>query len=604
MSGVQSACSVASARRAVRFTPRRVLASALAAVAVCGALPWSPGARAEGEPDRNIVHLPESRFIEVELKKAEDLAGRGRWDAASRIWLDVLREQRRPRDGIQHVTPVETGRFVSYARVVRERLAELPNEGLKAFGEVCAGEARALFTEASEARDEARLDDVWRLYPVSGVADDALELLGDLALERGAGALAAERYRMALEVPGADVEPKRMARKRAGAGAAAVRALQAAAERRAREASEPWALLGRGDALPTPGGVAEMSSSHPVLPPGPAARAWARRAQMRGAYRPGRAPRLGRFADIVPTIADGRLVIATGRSIACYELATGRQLWRQSPWTGDDHNQALFYGATVAGGRVFAPFVKKVSRAEYYRGIPIKTEIPNRRLVAFDLRTGKRVWDHAESEDPFLKKASIALAPVESAGRLYAGAVLRQGQLKCYVVCVDAATGGLVWRRYLGAGQVEMTMFGEHAVEPLAMRPVLDAGRVYHATGTGLFACISALGGDVEWVARYEAIKIQSARSYYAIERDLVWANVPPVVVGEVAVVTPVDSRRCYAFGRVDGDVRWWIERDSRGRLVGVHDGRAVLLGEDGALLVEVATGKRVMARRDRARSW
>jgi hypothetical protein len=34
---------------------------------------------------------------------------------------------------------------------------------------------------------------------------------------------------------------------------------------------------------------------------------------------------------------------------------------------------------------VFASFVRSVTRAESYRGIPIQEEIPTRRLVAFDL---------------------------------------------------------------------------------------------------------------------------------------------------------------------------------------------------------------------------
>src|SRR5207253_519800 len=147
-----------------------------------------------------------------------------------------------------------------------------------------------------------------------------------------------------------------------------------------------------------------------------------------------------------------------------------------------DQNADLYYSATIAGGRVFAPFIKSMSKFDSYRGIPICESIATRRLISFDLKTGKCLWDHAQSQDEFLRAASVALPPVVRDGVLFAGAVLgnleREGAFKCYLFACDAATGRLLWKRFLSSAQMELTMFGEPAREPFAMQPAEQGGIV------------------------------------------------------------------------------------------------------------------------------
>ncbi|RME73659.1 MAG: hypothetical protein D6776_06650, partial [Planctomycetota bacterium] len=557
-------------------------------LALLGAL----AARGDTGPDGNIVHVPESRFVEVELGRAERLASAGRWKRAARIWVRILREQRAARAGIQHVSPVGEGRYVSYVRLVRQRLLRLGPEGIAAVREAIGGEARVAFAAARKRLDPGAYEAVWRSYPVAREGAEALERAGDLWYERGRGVRALRCYGRARRVPDTTLDPDRLDRKIEAARRLVRAQEQAARERRAREASAPWIGRRQLPKLRTPAALGAMRASHPLLPRGRAAMRWGRLRRTPPVVRLGQRIDPVGFADILASVAEGRCVVANGRSIACYDVERGSALWRQVVWEGEDHNPDLFYGATIAGGRVFAPFVVKVSRAEHYRGIPIKVPIPTRRLVAFDLETGRRVWDHTDPDDPFLSKASVALPPVVCDGRLYAGAVVREGQLKNYLICVDAETGALLWRRYLGAGQVEMTMFGEHAREPLAMQPVLAGDRIYHATGTGLLACVSVPSGDLEWITRYAALPIRSAQSYYAIRRPLVWRNTAPIVLDGVLVVAPVDASRCYGVDADTGAIRWWIDGIRPSRLAGVHADRAVLLGPRRITLVEVGTGK------------
>ena len=89
------------------------------------------------------------------------------------------------------------------------------------------------------------------------------------------------------------------------------------------------------------------------------------------------------------------------------------------------------------------------------------------------------------------------MAPVARDGRIYFTAVVRSALLKYYAVCADADTGQVLWRRYLGAGQVELTMFGEHAVEPLHMMPALSGEAVHVCAPIGVTATLSALSGEL-----------------------------------------------------------------------------------------------------------
>ncbi|GIW72346.1 MAG: hypothetical protein KatS3mg102_1888 [Planctomycetota bacterium] len=572
---------------------RGIVCALLVLVALAAFAPPLGAAQGE-EPDGNIVWVKRDRALELKVRRAEELGGAGRWEEAARAWLEVLRASSAAPQGVQPLVALEEGqRWTAAGRYARERLSALPPEGIAAFRALADGEAQALYERARAHRDEVALEELWRALPVSSYAAPALELLGDLALERGAAELAAERYRQAGAVPQAGLDPGRLARKLAAAQRLAGNARARAAARRAVQAPAPWAGAVLGLHPPAPAALGAPEFSH-ALAPSRAGRLWAQGEQSRGLVLPRRGA--GEFADIVPALAGDRLVVTNGRAIACWSLQQRRELWRQSPWPDDEHNPHLFYGATIAEGRVFAPFVHEVSRAEYYRGIPIKTEIPRRRLIAFDLHSGKRLWDHAAAPDLLLRRASVALPPAVVGGRLYAGAVVRDKAIKCYLICADAATGRLVWQRYLGAGQVEMTMFGEHAIEPLAMMPVVRGGTVYHATGIGLFAAVSATTGEIEWLVRYRAIPIETPRTYYAILRELVWRNTPPVVTEDAVVVAPIDSPRAYAFRRCDGATLWWHQPAERGRLVGVEGGRAVFAGEDGVLVLEVASGKRVLA--------
>lgn len=79
----------------------------------------------------------------------------------------------------------EPGYYLPLAKVCQLRLANLPAAGLKVYRQRVDALAEEWFLEAREQRDEAKLRRIVDEFFASSWADDALELLGQIALERG-----------------------------------------------------------------------------------------------------------------------------------------------------------------------------------------------------------------------------------------------------------------------------------------------------------------------------------------------------------------------------------------------------------------------------------
>jgi hypothetical protein len=583
------------------------------ALAIAAPSLLTPQAIAQDKPPtyRSKIHLPTETALTSRLRKGAELEALGRHPAAALIYIEILRAAIDPEAGKEAIERTGKDIYRSGAAIARERLLGFPPEARAAFQRRFDAEAGSRLTAALAAGDEQELSILARTLPLSSSAPAALEALGDRNYERGDVLGAATRYAEALsrlegEAPTSEEAPgrqARVARLRKKSEAAALRSAKAARALQALpESGEAWPVAGGspthagvGAPVPRIGPVPRYGLVHRTQ----AARHWGTRGQRLGGYTPQPGLIIGpsrhsweNFADVQPALSGDAVIAVSSRGISCFDVQTGATRWSQAVWTGPEpKSDRVIYGVTVAGGRAYASFISEVSRPEDYRQIPIKEAIPKRRLVCFDVRTGRRLWDHLYDPNPFWKRATVPMPPVEYQGRLYAGAVVREGQLKCYLTCVDAATGKLLWRRYLAAGQVEMTMFGEHAIEPLAMQPVVTEGLVLHCTAVGAIAACAADTGEIQWIRTYDTIPIQSARTYYAVERDLHWFNVPPIASEGVCVFAPLDSQNIYAYEAHTGKLRWLLPGESERRILGVHDGQLVLQGRR-LRLIEVATGK------------
>lgn len=263
-----------------------------------------------------------------------------------------------------------------------------------------------------------------------------------------------------------------------------------------------------------------------------------------------------------------------------------------------EDNDKVLHGGAVSNRIFVTSFVARVNNAENYKGIPIKVNLPVRKLAALDTKNWRWIWNHQQilKNTPFAK-ASFPSPPVIVDDTIYASAIVIEGFVRSYVLAFDLKTGKIKWSTWICSGQVEQTMFGEHAREPLVSSVAVKDGRVFHCSSLGAMAALDTRTGKPIWMTSYEQIEIEPPRGYYPVQRSLGWANNPPLVSDGIVVATPLDSNYAVAYDIKTGKRAW---RSPRRRLnsselrymVGASDGHVVFSGGSHVECLTIKGGK------------
>jgi outer membrane protein assembly factor BamB len=412
---------------------------------------------------------------------------------------------------------------------------------------------------------------VYERYPISTVAPRALQAIADAAIARGHRQRAEVALRCLLEHHATEIDE------------ASVRAKLAGDTPRAA-ASAP--VIGE---LRFPAKTFEVGGSAP------------------NRFAPGQPSGPDTLARHRPQVHGDRVFVATADQVLSYDVNTGEEgqrIARIGP-AYFDPNPKVQFGVAVVGSMLVVPVVQEVLRDQQYRGIPIKVKIPLRKLAGLDLEGSRWTWNHARLlEGTPMERWSFASPPAAFEGAVIAAAFgpLAHPLIDSNVVAFDARTGERRWDRRVGGGQVEQTMFGEQASEPLCTPVTVNGGIVYHSTSFGSVAALDASTGRPLWITAYELIEVRAPRGYYADPRVIGWENNAPVVQSGVVVVAPMDSPRYYGFDARTGRRLW-----SQGQRASAADaemkfimgaaeangeGVVVLAGRDQVRCVSVRTGK------------
>ncbi len=594
---------------------------------------------AEAAVETRTFSLPDTRLVQALHHSAEGHIAARRWSEALADLQRILEDHagdllagERPRNSLGHVSdqPVHPGA----AHRVRERLFELPAEARALYVERHGAEAEAALGAARARGDSAALAAIARRWPLTPAAERAWWCLGDLEHEAGRPEQATWAWSRAAAARLADprVAP------RDAAGWSAARA--ALAERGVLDAGlasrvDRALATARADARPVttsaglrlPGG-AEASGP----PPGPDNDAWP------APYRLPWHPLLTtpRGDGLFGARNGDRLYVSTGLRVLSLSAFGGELVWdsgeppgwaglsdidRSDRFEGVDPQAALLAPAAtddVVVAALQVPFMGV--RIEDFQRIRITTPIPDRRLFAFDARTGRKLWDHApppgwdgESGD-LARRMSCAGAPVISGRRVVVPMVRMQGRIDLHVACFDLDTGALAWSTALISGQRELNMFGRAEREFCAPPVRVEGDRLIVATQLGAIAALDLFSGEILWETLYEQIPLPRTREFRATERKRYWRNCPPVVSDGVVIAVPYDSKHLVVLDLETGAQAWyrdaaWIHRqinapsDSVDVLLGA-EGRTIYLGGDRVVALEAPGGLRSQQRLRVRWSW
>jgi len=447
--------------------------------------------------------------------------------------------------------------------------------------------ARTLIDRALVERDAKSLRRTADLYPITAEAPIALLAAGDIHFEADRLALAAEAWG----------ELRR--RSRAGGpheDAIALREQLLAARRGDRETREAArATLGaRGIPIPE-GSPAPSDEASGVPPPLPFARgrlewrsiSFARENQFRSATygTGGTVP----YAS-VPVFGPGWVAVPTSRKLLRFDLDSGKQVGEVSlsPYARYFEDDRLVrFSAVADGDLVVTSYVAGASQPDEYLGYDITVEVPLRGLKGVRVGLDRTIWDTAKRKgsDPLLAELSFNGEPVLAGGHLYALGWRKKGYIDVFLVCLDARTGERLWSSPLVGNQVELTMFGETAHEPLLGSVAVAEGAVFCSTNLGVVARVRASDGHVIWATEYEAQRrraFRGRRSQYRMRP--VWDRNPILLHEDRLIATPLDSADLIVIDTETGIVRQRVAGES-GFLVGILDENLVLARSEVRLL-------------------
>lgn len=525
----------------------------------------SPVRAGRQQPEDTGSHtysIPNTRLAQARFDEAREHINGERWiEAIDQLELliaehagDVLPGVQEP-GGVRSQQPV----FLSASAQARELLRTLPAPALERYRERQINRAEGMLERARSERDGAVLAELARLHPWTRIATQALFALGDLELEAGREAQALDAWSRALEN-----DPESLGTLSAGRRSLLdeLRAPARDAPQREREALGSF----------QPGARARLELSAP----GPAASQWPEAYRL-GEIVSGRSP----SSDALQLTRSGdTLFVALPRRLIALHAFSGARLWESEEPPGwarlsnrareelslAVHDETAQYAAAAGAQIVVAaqqlPFA--LNERQTFGQMEILKPMPERRLAAFEIASGKPLWNHRPPPNwdgtggSFLERMNICGPPVIAGNRIYAPYARIEGRIDLHVACIDLDTGALRWSRSLISGQRELNMFGRQASEFCAPPLVVENGRVYALTSLGTVAAIDALNGELLWQTAYEQIVIE--RNYSRMEAQPlvnVWRQSPPVLVGSLLLATPYDSPDLVAIDTRSGALLW-----------------------------------------------
>jgi outer membrane protein assembly factor BamB len=181
-----------------------------------------------------------------------------------------------------------------------------------------------------------------------------------------------------------------------------------------------------------------------------------------------------------------------------------------------------------------------------------------------------------------LRTTSFNSAPVVQGDRIWALGWRKSGYIDVSMWCLDAKTGERIWSRPIVGNQVELTMFGEPAREPILGSVLVRDGVVYCCSNLGAVAALRAWDGEVLWILEYDRESKRAYRGRYRPQRrSSVWAPNPLVLKDGMLFVTPLDSDQLYAINASSGNVMAQMAGKGLGPyMLGTTGERLVLFGD------------------------
>ena len=567
---------------AIGFVLAMVVARAGSACAQLLGLPET-----EFELDDTVVLDRADSTVLANLERAKAYVADGQWSEA----IDTL--QRVAETADDKLLGVTDHRFVGVRDFVNLQLANLPPEALELFRRRVDPMARGWFEEGVAKRDRRLLRRIVDEAFASSYGDEALMVLGEMALE-AADPTTARWYWQRMVPSNAPVDVPRTwpGYPDSDRDLAAVRArlvlasiLEGSFERAADELKE-FARL-HPDARGRFGGrevnyveaLRQLLSSAEKWPAEKPDDDWPTFA---GSFQRNRTA--GRLIDVGtvawrsslqslggaaaaapgfhPAVVDDLVLVENSREVFAFRLADGSPAWgedgptiyrRQLLDLSDTLPQnplslgAIQQSCTVFGGRLYVRMGTASAQIPAALVGDMTVSDSGDFLLCLDLTAeGRLVWK-VEPEVGWAFEGS----PVVDGSCIYVGMCRHDVRPQAYVGCFDAQTGKQRWRRFICGAETPGAGVVSHSARQLLTR---SGDTLYYNTNLGAVAALSTHDGRLRWVSLYPRTRRGDVRR---LAPHWYRSANPCVYHCGTLLVAPADSPRIFSFDASTGQILW-----------------------------------------------
>lgn len=535
----------------------------------------------------NLFSLVRSQDDIHALEQALEELESGKHDSAVRRLHELMRVDP------PGVVPVAPGRFLGLRNAVVTVLANMSPAAKEAYEQLALREAGTVLRRDLKTLSPRQLDALADRFPTTRKGFGARLLLGDRALEAGDGLLAARHYRAALDATAIASDDEKRVVDRLACADVLVEPRKASAAKEAKRLSTASGdamsvLLPKADRFSAIGGG--RSGATPMAEPVGTPRAFWRDA----VTAPGFTRReKGQFAMFPVGDLDG-IFLNTGRELRALDPLRKEIQWvshsplrdlgseeaepirrrgRRGRWReinpDDAINPDMVLAAAASDDVVVAALqVPDNSKTVTFQAsFEVISKIPRRRLFGFSRQTGKLLWRHFDELDgPWTRKfrgQDSCGPPIIAGDVVYAPIQDRSGAIAFSIGAYDLHTGDLLWKRLVCSSQQDVNMFGNARMEFASSPIALQGGVIYGATNLGVAYAVDALSGRLRWIKSYDVVRMPESRLHGQADRQVFFANNPPVVCDGVVCVTPLDSQFALGLDVDNGTLLWRLPYDA-----------------------------------------
>ncbi len=319
---------------------------------------------------------------------------------------------------------------------------------------------------------------------------------------------------------------------------------------------------------------------------------------------------------IQPVVAGSWAIYRTDETVIARDLHTGELAWKAFavPMVRSDTaggNPAALrirdlgrHRLTVGGDMVFTLYGFRqytYGHKRFRRNNQPKEPDDTSGIAAISLsRKGKVMWQVGNGksapgdDDELVKTCKFVSAPTYLDGRLY---VLASYIQEYHVLCLDATTGRVLWRKAICQMPAMQQRSGYHLDYLLSVGspPAIVDGKVYVCTNAGAVVCIDAATGQGLWAYQYDSeVNTGNMQPNLRDGRPVVRGANPVIVTRGRVICLPADGAQLLCLSTEDGRPMWSSMPQVNEMVLTAIDSDRILLSGPGLTVRSVMDGKTI----------